>query len=158
MSSPPISISHRLFRCRYSNSRDVVASSPFFTSLAAWELARMLRLPGVPPAPCRQTLRLRNFRVLKVVSIIQRFSKESGYFFWNHLLFYTNRLHETAESGHRNRIVLKPFPPEQFKIPFTRIRRKSMRFQKKSGLYRQIQSFKSQVQKNWTVWISEMNF
>ena len=30
MSSPPSSISHRLFRCRYSNSRDVVASSPSF--------------------------------------------------------------------------------------------------------------------------------
>ena len=28
MSSPPISISHRLFRCRYSNSRDAVASCP----------------------------------------------------------------------------------------------------------------------------------
>ena len=27
MSSPPISISHWLFRCKYSNSRDVVASS-----------------------------------------------------------------------------------------------------------------------------------
>ena len=30
MSSPPITISHRLFPCRYSNSRDVVASSPSF--------------------------------------------------------------------------------------------------------------------------------
>ena len=30
MSSPPISISHRLSRCRYSNSKDVVASSPSF--------------------------------------------------------------------------------------------------------------------------------
>ena len=30
MSSPPISISHRLFRCRYSNSRDVIANSPSF--------------------------------------------------------------------------------------------------------------------------------
>ena len=35
MSSPPISISHRLFRCRYSNSKDVVASSPFFSHSAA---------------------------------------------------------------------------------------------------------------------------
>ena len=31
MSSPPISISHRLFRCRYSNSRDVIASSRSFS-------------------------------------------------------------------------------------------------------------------------------
>ena len=31
MSSPPISISHRLFQCRYSNSRDVIASSPSFS-------------------------------------------------------------------------------------------------------------------------------
>ena len=30
MSSPTISVSHRLFRCRYSNSRDVVARSPSF--------------------------------------------------------------------------------------------------------------------------------
>ena len=29
--SPRISISHRLLRCRYSNSRDVVASSPSFS-------------------------------------------------------------------------------------------------------------------------------
>ena len=36
------------FRCRYSNSRDVVASSTFFSSPAARELARMLHLPGVP--------------------------------------------------------------------------------------------------------------
>ena len=31
MSFPPISISHRLFRCKYSNSRDVVARSPSFS-------------------------------------------------------------------------------------------------------------------------------
>ena len=31
MPSPPISISHRLFRCRYSNSRDVLASSLSFS-------------------------------------------------------------------------------------------------------------------------------
>ena len=35
MPSPPISISHRLFQCRYSNSRDVVASSPSFSGPAA---------------------------------------------------------------------------------------------------------------------------
>ena len=35
MSSPPISILHRLFRCRYSNSRDLVASSPSFSRPAA---------------------------------------------------------------------------------------------------------------------------
>ena len=35
MPSPPISISHRLFQCRYSNSRDVVASSPSFSDPAA---------------------------------------------------------------------------------------------------------------------------
>ena len=31
MSSPPISISHRIFRCRNSNSWDIVASSPSFS-------------------------------------------------------------------------------------------------------------------------------
>ena len=47
MSSPPISISHRLFRCRYSNSRDAVASCPSFSRPAArapGELACRLRL------------------------------------------------------------------------------------------------------------------
>ena len=55
MSSPPISILHRLFRCRYSNSRDVVASSPSFSlstvreaqraySQATVFLARMLKM------------------------------------------------------------------------------------------------------------------
>ena len=35
-SSPPInSISHTLFRCRHSNSRDTVASSPFYSHHAA---------------------------------------------------------------------------------------------------------------------------
>ena len=34
-SSAPISSSHRLFRCRYSNSRDVVANSPSFSRPAA---------------------------------------------------------------------------------------------------------------------------
>ena len=43
MSSPPISTSHRLFRCRYSNSRDVVAIYPF--SSHPGELAR--RLPKI---------------------------------------------------------------------------------------------------------------
>ena len=31
LSSPPISILHQLFQCRYSKSRDIVASSPFFS-------------------------------------------------------------------------------------------------------------------------------
>ena len=47
MSSPPISISHRLFRCRHSNFRDAVASSPSFSRPAAralGELACRLRL------------------------------------------------------------------------------------------------------------------
>ena len=35
MSSPPINISRRLFRCRFSNSRDVVASCPSFSCPAA---------------------------------------------------------------------------------------------------------------------------
>ena len=35
MSSPPISISHQLFRRRYSNSREIVASSPSFSYPAA---------------------------------------------------------------------------------------------------------------------------
>ena len=50
MSSLPISISQHLFRCRYSNSRDVVASSPSFSSLLLdhpREPARKLRLLGV---------------------------------------------------------------------------------------------------------------
>ena len=50
MSPPPISISHRLIRCRYSNSRDVVASSPSFCqsapeSLLAGYFLRILSAP-----------------------------------------------------------------------------------------------------------------
>ena len=40
MSYPPISISHRLFPCKYSNSRDVIATSPSFP-----------RAPPPPPPP-----------------------------------------------------------------------------------------------------------
>ena len=53
-SSPPISISHRLFRCRYWNSREVVASSPspsfsrpreLTSRLAFWFLRRRKTIP-----------------------------------------------------------------------------------------------------------------
>ena len=39
MPSPPIGIPHRLFRCRYSNSRDTVANSPSF-------FRPVVRVPG----------------------------------------------------------------------------------------------------------------
>ena len=50
MSSPPISISHGLFRCRYSNSRDAVASSPSFCQSAQESLLAgyFLRTPSAP--------------------------------------------------------------------------------------------------------------
>ena len=50
MSPPPISISHWLFRCRYSNSRDVVASSPSFCQSAPESLLAgyFLRTPSAP--------------------------------------------------------------------------------------------------------------
>ena len=50
MSSPPISISHRLFRCRYLNSRDVVGSSPSFCQSAPESLLAgyFLRTPSAP--------------------------------------------------------------------------------------------------------------
>ena len=51
--SPRISISHRLLRCRYSNSRDVVASSTSFFRPAAraplrawWKAIHLLLFPG----------------------------------------------------------------------------------------------------------------
>ena len=46
MSSPPISISHRLFLCRYSNSRDVVSSSTSFSRPA----------PRAPWRACSQSM------------------------------------------------------------------------------------------------------
>ena len=53
VASPPISISHRLFRCRYSNSRDVVASSTSIFRPAAraplrawWKAIHLLLFPG----------------------------------------------------------------------------------------------------------------
>ena len=45
MSSPPISILHWLFQCRYSNSRDVVASSPSFSHPATRAPWRVCLLP-----------------------------------------------------------------------------------------------------------------
>ena len=45
MSSPPISILHWLFQCRYSNSRDVVASSPSFSRPATRAPWRVYSLP-----------------------------------------------------------------------------------------------------------------
>ena len=50
-SSPPInSISHRLFRCRHSNSRDAVASSPFYSHHVA----------RAPRRACSQTRYIHN--------------------------------------------------------------------------------------------------
>ena len=56
-SPPPInSISHRLFRCRHSNSRDAVASSPFYSHPAARQrpgkLARRLDIYIMSFPPC----------------------------------------------------------------------------------------------------------
>ena len=50
MSSPPTSISHCLFRCRYSNSRDAVARSPFYSHPAA----------RAPRRACSQTRYIHN--------------------------------------------------------------------------------------------------
>ena len=49
MTSLPISISHRLFWCRYSNSSDIVASSPSFTLSAArppWRACSQAKTSG----------------------------------------------------------------------------------------------------------------
>ena len=50
MWSPPMSISHRHFRCRYSNSRDVIASSPSFcqSALESLPAGYFLRTPSTP--------------------------------------------------------------------------------------------------------------
>ena len=50
MSSLPISISHRLFWCRYSNSREVIASSPSFCQSAPESLLAgyFLKTPSAP--------------------------------------------------------------------------------------------------------------
>ena len=48
MSSPPISISHRLFRYRYSNSRDVIANSPSFCQSVPESLLAGLRTHSAP--------------------------------------------------------------------------------------------------------------
>jgi len=48
ISSPPISISHRLFRCRYSNSRNVVASSPSCSRPASGVTRRVCSQAKVP--------------------------------------------------------------------------------------------------------------
>ena len=55
MSSLPISISHWLFRCKYSNYRDAVASSPFFSCPSPerpGEFARRLDIYIMSFPPC----------------------------------------------------------------------------------------------------------
>ena len=47
MSPLPMSILHRLFRCRYLNSRDVVASSPSFSRPATNLVPRVLSYPSL---------------------------------------------------------------------------------------------------------------
>ena len=54
MSSPPISILHWLFQCRYSNSKDVVASSFSFSCPAA-RAPRRACSQAIKPWPCRKT-------------------------------------------------------------------------------------------------------
>ena len=75
MSSPPISISHRLCRCRYSISRNVVASSPSFSRPAARVARRAcsqaiifyrdhnepLPLPHPPPRPPNRKKKKENY-------------------------------------------------------------------------------------------------
>ena len=62
MSSPPISISHRLFGCRYSNSRDMVASSLSFShpaTRAPWRACWQARLRAAKIANISWLLSLR---------------------------------------------------------------------------------------------------
>ena len=54
MSSPPISILHWLFQCRYSNSKEVVASSFSFSCPAA-RAPRRACSQAIKPWPCRKT-------------------------------------------------------------------------------------------------------
>ena len=69
MSSPPISISHRLFRCRYSNSRDVVTSSPSFSRLTA----------RAPRRACSQA-RLSGKRLTKIYHHSKSYYKKNNKF------------------------------------------------------------------------------
>ena len=78
VASPPISISHRLFRCRYSNSRDVVASSTSFfrpaarAPLRAWWKAIHLLLFPVNCSPFLKSYCYVNRCILLLPSILFR--------------------------------------------------------------------------------------
>ena len=56
MSPLPMSILHWLFRCRYLNSRDVVASSPSFSRPATNLVPRVLSYPSLQSERERETL------------------------------------------------------------------------------------------------------
>ena len=58
MSSPPINTSHQLFQCRYSNSRDVVASSPPPFSCSAARAFRKARSQTIRFLAWEQALHL----------------------------------------------------------------------------------------------------
>ena len=80
MSSTPISILHRLFQCRYSNSRDVVVSSCSFSRSAA----------RAPRRACSQAT--------------PAFNLESGLFFWIdkkkiHAYIHMMRSHTSLQSS-----------------------------------------------------------
>ena len=71
MSSQPISISHQLFWCRYSISRDRVASSPSFSCPAArapWRACVQARAPRGSYTDC---VTYRTFNLLLVESVNQ---------------------------------------------------------------------------------------
>ena len=77
MSSPPISTSHRLFQCRYSNSRDVVAIYPFFSRPAN-------RAPWRAGSQATQNAKI--WLSLTVKWFLTTFSKGSSYMF-NYMWF-----------------------------------------------------------------------
>ena len=68
MSSPPISISHRLFRCRYTNFREVIASSPSFCQSAPESLLAgyFLKKPSAPITTCVVSISIFHLLVLSV--------------------------------------------------------------------------------------------
>ena len=101
MSSPPISILDQFFWCRYSNSRDVVASSLFFSCPATRVPWRTCTLLLTPAAVSR----------LKLVKIDNLNCNVSNHYYWFFMiltiyngsppiLFFWHKLDSAAKKTH----------------------------------------------------------
>ena len=93
----PIRISQRLFRCRYSNSRDVVASSPSFSCPAT-------RVPG---KACSQANQNASFLTPVIFTLVLLYADGTPYLILLDCKLCINCIHETTRKGwHHHQLTI----------------------------------------------------